>query len=183
MQTNPADLPLADINLPTEPGYWPLAPGWWILMGLILLALLLAYWFYRRHQAQAYRRKALAEFKKMQTEFKHNANIEQFLQASSLLLRRTALTAQPKQFDPTLKGDDWLLWLDSYGPKQSHFLSDTGRALTQGLYQKDPQVNTTELNQMIEDWIQNHRNQSNSKHPLPRPLSHQGRGELTKENV
>jgi hypothetical protein len=157
MQTNPADLPLADIHLPTEPGYWPLAPGWWILMGLIVLALLLSYWFYRRHQAQAYRRKALIAFKHLQTEFKRNANLEQFLQASGLLLRRTALTAQPKAFNPALKGDDWLYWLDNYGSKQSHFLSDTGKALTQGIYQKNPQVNLAELNQMIEDWIKNHK--------------------------
>lgn len=42
---------LKDIHLPTPIGWWPLAPGWYILMGLILfLVIIFAYGVYKRYR-------------------------------------------------------------------------------------------------------------------------------------
>ncbi|OOG62086.1 hypothetical protein B0E46_13930 [Rhodanobacter sp. B04] len=46
----PAGPSLRDIHLPPEPSLWPPAPGWWMLAGLSLLALLLGMWLWRRHR-------------------------------------------------------------------------------------------------------------------------------------
>ena len=56
---NPLDQ-LRDIHLPEAIGWWPLAPGWWLLIILVCLGLItLARLFLRRRQASAYRRQAL----------------------------------------------------------------------------------------------------------------------------
>lgn len=155
METN--DLPLADIHLPPEPGYWPLAPGWWILIALALLLIIFSWFLYRRKKRNAYRKKALNEFKQLQRTFAETKKINEFLQATSLLLRRTALTAQPKNFDPALKGDAWLQWLDNYCPKlTTKFHSELGQVLIVGQYQKAPDIEIDAFVKLIEEWIRHH---------------------------
>jgi hypothetical protein len=40
----PAGPHLRDIHLPPPAGWWPLAPGWWILIGIALLLLTWLAW-------------------------------------------------------------------------------------------------------------------------------------------
>jgi Domain of unknown function (DUF4381) len=155
---NFADLPLADIHLPDAPSYWPLAPGWWILLGLILLVAVLIFIGYKRRQRNNYRRQALAELEKINLESTNN--IAESLQAISLLLKRTAMTAQPKNFNPSIKGEAWLNWLDDQCPTlTSKFNSELGQALIVGQYQKSPDVKLDDLIKLSETWITQHKNQ------------------------
>jgi len=58
-QANPLDQ-LRDIHLPEAVSWWPLAPGWWLLMVLTCLLLVgLLICLYRRHQSNRYRRQAI----------------------------------------------------------------------------------------------------------------------------
>jgi Domain of unknown function (DUF4381) len=162
MENNFADLPLADIHLPEAPGYWPLAPGWWILLGLILLAAALIYLWHKRKQRENYRRQALIELQKIKMESAKDPAA--FLQAVSLLLKRVALSAQPKHFHPSIKGYDWLNWLDDHCPKlTTKFNSELGQALIVGQYQKSPNVKMDALILLTEEWIKQHKNQWQKK--------------------
>jgi len=162
MENNPADLPLADIHLPDAPGYWPLAPGWWILLGLILLAAVLIYIGHKRKQRNNYRRKALIELQKIKLESAQDK--AKLLQDLSLLLKRTAISAQPHDFNPSIKGHGWLNWLDDHCPALSKkFNSELGEALIVGQYQQSPDVQTDEVMMLIEEWITKHKNQWQKK--------------------
>ena len=47
---------LRDIALPAAVSWWPLAPGWWLLLGLVLLfALALPLWLWWRHRRRCWR--------------------------------------------------------------------------------------------------------------------------------
>lgn len=156
----PAD-PLAqlhDILLPDAIGWWPLAPGWWALL-ILLLALVATVIFYRRRKTlrNHYRQQALAELAALDALANEPAKL---LQAYSVLLRRTALTAQPTQFPVDIKGDAWLAWLDQQCPETAGgFLNGSGKALLTGPYEKTPAINFNELRSLTETWIRNHRNQ------------------------
>ncbi|MBK6800299.1 MAG: DUF4381 domain-containing protein [Novosphingobium sp.] len=51
---------LHDITEPPAPGLWPLAPGWWLVVTLLVLLLMRGgQWVWRRWRANAYRRQAL----------------------------------------------------------------------------------------------------------------------------
>ncbi len=162
MENNFADLPLANIHLPDAPGYWPLAPGWWILLGLVLLTLLSFYIGYKRKQREAYRHIALIELQKIKLESMQNP--AKCLHAINLLLKRTAMTAQPKTFHSSIKGSEWLQWLDENCPRLANqFNSEIGQALIVGQYQKTPDVNINDLIKLTEAWIKKHHNQWQKK--------------------
>lgn len=159
---NFSDLPLADIHLPEAPGYWPLAPGWWILIGLVVLTAALIFIGYKRKRRENYRRKALIELQKIKLESAQNTATG--LQAISLLLKRTAMTAQPKTFNPSIKGEEWLIWLDAHCPKlATKFNSELGQAFIVGQYQKTPDVPVNEIINLAEEWIRKHKNQWQKK--------------------
>lgn len=165
---NTIDLPLADIHLPEAPGYWPLAPGWWLLIllviTLVIILCVIYFMWQRRKKREAYRQVALNEFKQIENDFLQNKNAAQFLQSTSLLLKRTALTAWPHHFIASVSGVDWLQWLDEQYPKRQYsFNSDSGQALIIGQYQKTPEIQLDLLKPLVTDWIKQHHNQWQKK--------------------
>jgi len=88
---NPLDQ-LRDIHLPEPISWWPLAPGWWIL---IITGCLLSGWLisilYRRYSAKLYRRQAQKQLKALKLE----SNSQQQLRGLFELLKQTANSAYP----------------------------------------------------------------------------------------
>lgn len=89
---NPLDL-LRDIHLPEPVSWWPLAPGWWILIiaGCLLSGWLIRLW-YRRYTAKLYRRQALVRLYQLES-----AESPQQLRDLFELLKQTAISAYPNR--------------------------------------------------------------------------------------
>ncbi|HWV14287.1 MAG TPA: DUF4381 domain-containing protein [Cellvibrio sp.] len=155
---------LQDIHLPAAIGLWPPAWGWWLLLIAVILILATSIFFLRRRRLRnAYRPLALRELQKIQQQFDPQKSAE-YLQAISLLLRRTALSGFAAQFNSSLKGEEWLQWLDQQNPKAKYpFASDAGRVLLIGPYQKQPSIDAAQLHNIVEAWILQHRNQWQQK--------------------
>ena len=152
---NPASqtaLQLRDIHLPAEPGFWPPAPGWWILAAL-LLALL--FWtgriLLRRYRLLRQRQRILAMLTEL--ELDSETTPEKIAQISSLL-RRLALMRYPRQQVAALTGADWLHFLDKSGGN-GRFSHGPGQVLATGPYQPalstDP--DTQALGTLVRDWV------------------------------
>ena len=110
---DPEQIPLRDLHLPEAIGWWPLAPGWWLLIGLaaVGLALLLRQYLRRRARGAA-RRHALQQLQDLTAEYEQHRDAVRFSSALSELLRRTMLAYAPRQEVAGLTGDAWLAWLD-----------------------------------------------------------------------
>lgn len=153
---NPLDQ-LADIHLPDPVSWWPLAPGWWMLLGLavsifIAVALLVA-----ARKRNAYRRQAVAELEQIYLQLTQHQQTAQYLQQVNALLKRVALTRYRQQFNPSIKGQDWLRWLDTSCPKlPGSFAKSAEQLLVHGLYQPDPQGDFPALQQLALAWIKLH---------------------------
>lgn len=137
---------LHDLALPPEVSWWPLAPGWYFVI-LLVVALILVFLHrtWKNWRANAYRRAALRELASAQD----TSTIAE-------LLRRTALAMAPRAVVAELTGETWLDWL----AQQYHEpLPDTVRVqLTRGVYGRPAADNAdTELREFAARWIAHHQ--------------------------
>ena len=130
-------LPLRDLHLPEPVGWWPLAPGWWFLAIIALVALV---WgvlrLYRRWRQNAARRYALTQLALHEAQYLEHRNPVVLGKALSALLRRGMLAYAPRHEVAGLTGNRWLEWLDR-GMPVPYFHTDGGRSLL-ALPYRDP---------------------------------------------
>jgi hypothetical protein len=112
MNANQADAlaGLRDIHLPEAVSFWPLAPGWWIAVGLFM-ALALAAHFYRGARRRSLKRAALAELAGIETSYQRSSDVSQLALEISVLLRRVALRRFRRHEVASLHGEDWAQFL------------------------------------------------------------------------
>lgn len=107
---------LKDIHLPTPIGWWPLAPGWYILLALVLfLTIVLAYAVYQRHRNALAKKQALLLLNSYQKQYEQEQNGAQTSAYISELLRRVALVYYPREQVASLHGEEWLKFLNETG--------------------------------------------------------------------
>ena len=135
---------LRDIAEPVPVSWWPLAPGWWLVITLAILGLA-AFGFraWQRWKANAYRRAALAELQNASTDVDISA-----------ILKRTALCACPRINVASLVGDDWVRWLAETGGRQIPL--GVSERLKAGVFREDS-TSTRELSDFATRWIKFHK--------------------------
>ncbi|WP_197489521.1 DUF4381 domain-containing protein [Bradyrhizobium sp. DOA1] len=144
---------LIDIPLPRAVGFWPQTWEARLSSVLLLVAVIAGVWrwaYLRR--VNRYRRRALSELSRM----KEHAQVD-LLADLAILVRRTALTAFPREEVAPLFGPAWLAFLDrSYGGKD--FSEGVGRLLANGPYQRVPptQEEVEALVALVRRWIRGH---------------------------
>lgn len=150
---------LRDIHLPDAVGFWPPAPGWWLLTVILLTAIGLGlyYWSMRRKQNR-YRRLALSELKRTQ---QHALQSAEDLQILNQLLKRTVLASPCSPPAAGLTGQRWLLFLDASGDT-SEFSNGPGQLLAEQPYSQR-ELSAAEKEQLpllvaaIRRWILTHQ--------------------------
>ena len=126
---DPEQIPLRDLHLPEAIAWWPLAPGWWLVLALIAVGFgLLIRHFLRIRARGAARRHALRRLNELTADFEQHHNAVAFSSHLSELLRRTMLAYAPRQDVAGLTGDEWLAWLDR-DLDQPRFQGAAGRKL------------------------------------------------------
>lgn len=126
---NPQDIPLRDLHLPADIGWWPLAPGWWVLLGLAACGLCwLLYRALRRWQANRPRRIALKQLEQIARDYAGDQDLPGFGKQLSELLRRALLAYAPRDEVAGLTGEAWLQWLDR-GLDEPLFAEGPGRSI------------------------------------------------------
>ena len=97
---------LRDIHLPTKVSAWPLPWGFWLLMGVLLLAVIGYRCFTPYLLALRIKHAYLAKLKALET----NPN-QQTLVQLALLLKQAALMNYPREEVASLYGNNWLEFL------------------------------------------------------------------------
>lgn len=135
MSPDPTSLDrLHDVVAPPPTPWWPPAPGWlWLLSVLVVLALIalarfILHWLHNRYRHEALA--ALAQQESVLTDPQQRSHV---VANVALLLKRTALTAFPRETVASLTGSAWLAFLDRTG-RTTGFTTGPGQSLTRIAY-------------------------------------------------
>lgn len=163
MQSDPTSLDrLHDIVPPPAVPWWPPAPAWYWVLGLLCVAIVI--WLLRAFmhwQRNRYRREALAEFARHQAALRDASQRGDALTALAELLKRTAITAFPREDVASLTGTAWDGFLDRT-VRVKAFAQGNGSLLETTAY--DPRSVSSvdehkahELAHQVRDWLAHHR--------------------------
>jgi len=87
---------LKDIHLPDPVSVWPLALGWWLLVGLLVILLVSTFLLYRKYQSQGARRQAKQAIKMADSP-----------QQMLVILKSLCLSYFPRDQIAALHGEPW----------------------------------------------------------------------------
>ncbi|MGM0416201.1 MAG: DUF4381 domain-containing protein [Thermodesulfobacteriota bacterium] len=158
LQTQGAD-PLAqlrDIHIPDSVSWWPLAPAWWGLGAVIVMALVLVWLWRRKRRQRYYQRVALRHLERLEEQYQSDP--ETLVRELSVLLRRVANLHYPDSVG--LAGREWLEFLDrTLGAKaEAHpFSAGEGQCLADAPYRPvlETEVDSRALVELSRRWIDN----------------------------
>ena len=156
---NPQD-PLAALHPLREPeliGWWPLAPGWWLLIALaVLLLACIAVLLWRRHQSRAYRRQATQQLKSLRHAFNEGGDVPHYVQGLSRLLKATALQAYPREEIAAISGEAWPRLLNATMAASSPG-DEFPAEFSDACYRAQPEnIDTELLYRCAQHWIDQH---------------------------
>lgn len=143
---------LKDIHEPPGVSWWPLAPGWWILTFLALIAVSLVVFLLHKRK-RSIRRLALVELNRIDRDFSINRKDEELLKNLSVFLRRISI-AKSGSSGAALTGKEWMLFLDSLSSTRI-FIQGPGAVLSDGQYQRTIHYDPQELLAAIKLWLRN----------------------------
>lgn len=149
---------IVELTGPDASGFWPLAPGWYVILGLLGFGL--GFYIARlglRYWRNCYRRAALAEIDRAE---KSSAASSERLSPLPQILKRVALSTYPRQSVASLTGQAWLSFLDQHyaGPS---FRSGLGEQLLTIAYRPTDawpgdKDEVQALVNMVRLWIETH---------------------------
>ena len=142
---------LQDIHSAGTPGWWPPAPGWWILA---LLVLLLMAWVLKKWLAwQSVRKRRAAWLEaldRINREHDPSEQPHEFLAGLNRLFRAVALKAFPDNGCARLQGEQWVSFIVKQMPDQNE---ESLLALARGPYECLPRFDAALLNQSARAWV------------------------------
>ena len=134
---------LKDLHYPVSPSWWPLSYGWYIILSLILLSVLIII-HKKRNSPLAY---ANREMKKIQ-----KTNSEKQLKLLSQLLKRVAMARYGREAIAPLSEESWQEFLLASAPK---ILTDKqARQLAYAIYNPNPEKPDKKLFSATQKWIE-----------------------------
>ncbi|MEM7078192.1 MAG: DUF4381 domain-containing protein [Pseudomonadota bacterium] len=141
---------LRDIHLPTDPSWWPPAPGWWLLL------MALAYVVYRLVRYARYRHQARAPLSRshvlLDDLYARHASGElsalAFAHETNEVLKRLLVRGYRAGFAARLSGTRWLTLLDQISVSEQ-FTLGPGQVLGDARFRAAPSIDATELHRVV----------------------------------
>lgn len=143
---------LRDIHAPEAVSWWPLAPGWWLVVacvviaGVVLVPRLLNAW--RRN---AFRRAIRAELEMLRRDAEGVTETIGYLQDVNRLLRRVLLSLEPRQRVAALHGPAWIELLESHS--RTALTPEVRAALAEDCYRGSSSVTIEAVHAAVRRWL------------------------------
>jgi hypothetical protein len=143
---------LHDIHVPPPISWWPLAPGYFLLIMIIVLTSIGIGLHYRYRRARQIKKASLRELTNYQNTYNQHPEQAAVIAAQiSLLLKQVALLYYPRDVVASLQGDAWLRFLTESG-KKLDFTRERA-ALLEAPFVPTTTVTLTGLFSLARHWI------------------------------
>ncbi|MCP4074791.1 MAG: DUF4381 domain-containing protein [Gammaproteobacteria bacterium] len=153
---NPADsLPLRDIHLPDPVSWWPPAMGWWFLLLFSLIVMWLLIVLIKKLRKPVLKKSARAEVVAVIEAYHNHQDKHLLIQQLSVTLKRIGISYLQRNEMAGLSGIEWYTQINSLVEKNK-FSEDVIRLLSQGPYQKKPELDGKTVNDVIQQsrlWV------------------------------
>lgn len=147
------ELPLRDIHLPNPISWWPLAPGWWLVIGIILLCIIFAVIILKYFMRPTLYKEAATALARIESEFQQHEDATYSIKEISALLRRVILSQNGSDKKGGITGHAWLEILDK-NMNGEEFREGPGKLLLSGPYQENvDKRDVPELIELCRKWI------------------------------
>lgn len=138
---------LDDIGNPGTVGFSLEGPGWYVLLGVIVVVLLIGFWAYLRHRRKnKYRREALKYLEKISDE-------PTAILLANELMKRICLTFSSRE-NASLTGKAWIDFLNGQCKSQLFNPSDAEK-ISAIYYSETPKPDSDFLNKTTH-WVRKH---------------------------
>ena len=145
---------LRDIRLPGEIAWWPLAPGWWIVAGVVAASAVIAV-LWSRKRRRSLRQRALNELESIRSDDELATDPARLAEMLGGLLKRVILQQPQAREHANATGDRWREFL--LGDSTGGMDEQVAEFLTVGPYAAQPvgssQPPKEDLFESVARWI------------------------------
>lgn len=138
-------------------GWWPLAIGWWGLLALIFIALVISAIFLIKtyKYKKSWRYIAYKKLANLQQQLPSD-NHKQVLQDLSIEIRKIAMLSTQREKCASLTGTSWLQWLQEHDPRGFNWLQAGEILLTAQYMPSAANIEVASVQQLItaaQGWV------------------------------
>ena len=151
MQTM-SELPLRDIHLPPEPSIWPLAPGWWALIVLTVVAMVfLILWTLKLQRRRHLNNKLQAQIQDIYQNFQGHKSPHQLASDMSVFLKRFVKFVLNNPHASTYTAERWNNYLKTLMPE--HILLQFSNEMNDAVWNPKAEINTEDYVSAVRNFI------------------------------
>ena len=142
---------LRDIHLPQPGGFWPPAPGWWLLLAIIIALGILAFLLVRRKlRKNRWLKTALAELDRLEQTATSDS---EWFGALNALLKQSARIRYPERLPESLSGEPWVHFLLETSPKDRIASRPVVEAMVNSSWQPKAECKTGDAVAFARVWL------------------------------
>ncbi|MGR8950111.1 MAG: DUF4381 domain-containing protein [Gammaproteobacteria bacterium] len=139
-EIDPLEIPLRDIHLPDPISWWPLAPGWWVLVAIILFASL-ACWLFLRRKRNKHRKQLKHRIDQIEQQYAEHNDAHVLAKELSVLTRQIALLeAGPGSKPAATMGTAWAEFWRRQLQHSALSVDELNHALNVAPYKRDEKI-------------------------------------------
>ena len=152
MNPGNASLALRDIHLPEPVSWWPPAPGWWLVLIIVIGLLALIPFLIKWLRYKPINKTAMQAFQGIKDDYKNHQDKQQLVQQLSILLRRTCMSYVGRQQTASVTGQAWIAQLNQLS-NENIFTNDIADTLLNAPYQPNNTIDSDQLLQLSQQWF------------------------------
>lgn len=146
---------LHDIHLPEPGGFWPPAPGWWLVaLAALILVAVAALLLMRKRRRNRWLRQALRE---LDEAGQGRPPAGHQLRQLNHLLKRAARARYPAQHPESLSGERWIAFLVETCPGSGARYEQTFRELVESSWRPDSRLAPERAREAVGVWLRGQR--------------------------